>query len=819
MPDSLFADLPVAPRGPRTRRIRRAITGIPAGQSLAKPWPLDGEINVVLFAGMGGACQGLEEAGFPVHVAVNHDGVAIAAHKALNPHTKHLQADIYEVCPLDATGGRAVNILWASPDCRDHSVAKGGAPRSPRVRSMPWQVCRWVGVLRRHGRGPSTVMLENVREIRGWGPLIAKRDKTTGRVLKLDGTVAAKGERVPREQQQLIRDPRHVGRHWRAWLAHMQALGVDWQDRDIVCADFGVPTTRKRLFGVGQLDGLPIVWPTQTHAHRHSAGVREGRLLPHASAASIIDWSLPLPSIFGRKKSLQPATQKRIAVGMKRFVLQSAEPFLVHTNHAGTRPPYGIDAPVPTVAGNRGGMALCGGALVPTTHTTSGDRVHDGQQPAPTITAGVKGGELALMAASVIQSAHGEGKPGRAQRWGAGTTSLRDALGTTTASGSSHGLLVAHLTRYHGERHPNEARGTDPADSLATLTTENRFGLVAATVIGAGGRSVQIPPIDVHGPLNTSTTKEDRCLVAAHLTKFNENSFGQHPLDGIDTLMAGATRFGVVAACLTEHRGASYAQPVHDAVGTQTATDHHAVTAAWMVQHNTGVIGHSPDDGTSTLTTLGTQQNVAGAFLIHQRGTGVPTSPAGCLRTLTAGGNKGGDHVGLSAAFLTEYYGTGGQHQGCADGLNTLSTVDRFGVTGASLTYPFLTPDQLARAKQVADFLRAHGVWSGGDVVTVAIDGSTWIVADIGMRMLKPHEAAAAHELTMPESITLAKLDADGRPVIGADGQVVTITRPLTKTEAMRLIGNSVPKRPAKLLALANARHPLDARRSAVAAE
>lgn len=128
----------------------------PSGQ-----WPLDTTINVVLFAGMGGACQGLEDAGFPVHVAVNHDEIAIAAHKALNPHTRHLHADIYEVCPLEATQGKIVNILWMSPDCRDHSVAKGGAPRSKRVRSMPWQGCRWVGVLRKHGRGPSVIYLEN----------------------------------------------------------------------------------------------------------------------------------------------------------------------------------------------------------------------------------------------------------------------------------------------------------------------------------------------------------------------------------------------------------------------------------------------------------------------------------------------------------------------------------------------------------------------------------------------------------------------------------------------------------------------------------
>lgn len=683
--DGLFPALPTTARRPRKPR-----TGIPAGQSLSTPWPLDGAINVVLFAGMGGACQGLEAAGFPIHVAVNHDAVAIAAHKALNPRTKHLQADIYEVCPLDATGGRPVNILWASPDCRDHSVAKGGAPRSPRVRSMPWQVCRWVGVLRRAGLGPSTVMLENVREIRGWGPLVAKRDKATGRVLKLDGTIAAKGERVPREQQQLVRDPRQLGRHWQAWLRHMRRLGVDWQDRDITCADYGVPTTRRRLFGVGQLDGLPITWPAQTHAHRDSAAVREGRLLPHASAASIIDWSLPLPSIFDRKKPLQPATQKRIAVGMKRFVLEAAEPFVIGVNNVSTRASRVFSRQDPlTTQCTVNGNALVSPALVPTTHTTSGNRIHDAAAPCPTLTAGVKGGELAVM---------------------------------------------------------------------------------AATIVGAGGRSAQIPPIDIRGPLNTSTTKEDRCVVAAYLT---------------------------------ELRGHSDVQSAAAALGAQTTTDHHAVTAAWMVQHNTGLIGHSPADSTSTLTTAGTQQQVAGAYLIHQRGTGTASSPADAVRTLATGGGKGGDHVGVAVAFLTEYYSAGGQHQDMHAALNTLTTQDRFSPTRADLTVPPLSPQQLTRARQVADFLRAHGVWDGGDLVTVTIAGSCWIIADIGMRMLRPHEAAAAHELTMPVSIRINGKD-----------------RPLTKTEAMRLIGNSVPRRPAMLLAQANARHPLDLpHRAAVAAE
>jgi len=601
-------DLPRQPAAP----IRRPRPAKSQGDA-PRDWPLQDGINVVLFAGMGGACQGLEAAGYPVHLAVNHDEVAIAAHRALNPHTRHMQADIFEVDPLRAVRGRRVGQVWASPDCRDHSVAKGGAPRSPRIRSMPWQVCRWVGVLRRRGLGPEAVYLENVREIRGWGPLIAKRDRATGRVIKLDGSVAAPGERVPVLEQQLVRDPRRAGRTYRAWVRHMERLGATYEDRDLCCADFGVPTTRKRLFGVAHFDGRRAVWPEPTHARRDSEAVRPWRLPPHVPAASIIDWSLPLPSIFDRPRPLAPATLRRIAVGMRRFVLEAERPFLIHTTHHGERAPL------------------------------------DPAEPAPTIT-GAHRGELAV---------------------------------------------------------------------------------VGAAVIGCGGRSGQVPPMDVGDALNTSTTKEDRCVLAAHLTKFNENSPGQDVGAPIDTLMAGALRFGVVGA--------------------------------WLIQHNTGVVGHAAADGLSTMTTAGTQQQVA-------------------------------------AAFLTEYYGTGGQHCAADEALNTLSTTDRFAVTRAAGAIPPLPADQLARARQVAEFLRAHGVWSGGEVVTLG----PWVIVDIGMRMLRPEEAAAAHELRMPASITLPKRDRQGAIVTDATGAPVLIARPLTKTEAMRLIGNSVPARMAMLLAQAN---------------
>jgi len=613
---------------------------------------------------------------------------------------------------------------------------------------MPWQLCRWTGVLRKRGLGPDAVYLENVREIRGWGPLIAKRDKATGRVVKLDGTVAAQGERVPVWEQQLVRDPKRVGRHYRAWVKHMRGLGATYEDRDMCCADYGVPTSRKRLFGAALFGGCRPVWPEITHGHRTSEAVATGALLPHVPAASFIDWSLPLPSIFDRKKSLAPATMKRIAVGMKRFVLEAEKPFLISLDGRGEVVPYvaGVnnvstracrvfptDDPLTTqctVQGNalvgasvapmfvspnhtastsaaaRGpraeapgytkpqhpGHAPAGAALIPTTHSKSPPRVHDAGAAAPTLTAAVKGGEIAVMAPTII------GAGGRAAQMP--PIDIAGALNTSTTK-EDRCVVAAHLTRYHGERRPGESRGVDLSDGLPTQTVENRFG-----------------------------------VIAAHLTKFNENSIGQDPTGSIDTLMAGAARFGVVGS--------------------------------WMIQHNTGVIGHPAADSLSTMTTLGTQQQVAGAF-------------------------------------LTEYYGTGGQHCAADEALNTLSTVDRFAVTGGHVDHPPLSPDQIARARQVAEFLRAHGVWNGGDIVTFG----SWIVVDIGMRMLRPEEAAAAHELTMPDMIRVKQRDRKGNVVLDAEGREVWNERPLTKTEAMRLVGNSVPKRMARLLLECNGRASL----------
>ena len=461
----------------------------PIGRLAPMQWSLDTAINVVLFAGLGGACAGLEDAGLPVHVANNHDPVALAAHAALFPHTRHVKGDIFDVCPIAATGGRPVNFLWASPDCRDHSVAKGAAPRSARVRSLPWQVCRWIGKTR-----PVAVGMENVREIRGWGPLIAKRDKSTGRVLKLDGTVAERGERVPRHQQQLVRDKRRAGRSYRAFVAHIRGLGYDFQDRDLCCADYGIPTSRRRWFGLARRDGQPIEWPEQTHAPADKA--KSLGLRPWVGAYTIIDWSIPMQSIFDRDRPLAANTNHRIAVGLRKFVLDSSRPF-----------------------------------ILPLTHT-GGVRVHDMQEPLRTLTAAHRG-ELAVVAPAFVEERRGNSVGQH----------LAQPLGTQTQI--QHHSLVAAWMVQHNFTVAEGVIGASMDQPLSTLVTRGTQKYVAAASLAKlRGTSTAA---DVRDPLPTLSAGGNHvAAVAAFLTKYygqgSQSQAADDPLHSLTTL----ARFGVV---------------------------------------------------------------------------------------------------------------------------------------------------------------------------------------------------------------------------------------------------------------------------------
>lgn len=486
---------------------------------------LDNRMTVVLFAGMGGGCDGLEEAGFHVHLAINHDKIAVAVHEKRHPHTKHLRCDVFEVCPREATKGRGVRVLHASPDCTHFSVAKGGKPVSKRRRSLAWVVCRWAGTVR-----PETITLENVKEIQTWGPLIAKRCEKTGRVMKLDKTVAAKGERVPIEQQWLVPDPRHKGRIWKAWLKHMRGLGYSYDGRVLNCADFGIHTIRTRYFGVAQADGSPIVWPERTHAPRKLA--KKLGLKPWRGVHEVIDWLLPVKSIFGRAKELADATKRRTARGVMRYVINAARPFIVPITHSGH------------------------------------DRVHSFDEPLRTITTAHRG-EL-----SVAVPHFGVMRNSRNPLYGA-----EEPAHAFTAGGANHALVSATMQAYYGGENGMRRRG-DIEEPLQTFVTEPRHAVIAASLQRQFGESIGAD-IEEPAPVFTPNGQGKSALVAAFMAQHNDGPKAGDNVRSVEdpasTITTSGSQQGVVAAHMLALRGTNKeGRDVRDPAATITAGGNHA---------------------------------------------------------------------------------------------------------------------------------------------------------------------------------------------------------------------------------------------------
>lgn len=395
------------------------------------------EMIVDSFAGGGGASTGIELAlGRSPDVAINHDDDALAMHAANHPWTDHRRESVWAVDPHEVTRGRPVGLMWLSPDCKHFSKAKGGKPVSPRVRGLAWVAVRWAEAVR-----PRVIVLENVEEFQTWGP-----------VLRESGLPC----------------PDRKGQTFRAFVRKLERLGyvVDW--RELRACDYGAPTIRKRLFLVARCDGHPIRWPEPTHG--------PGRAQPWRTAAECIDWSIPCPSIFERSRPLADNTLRRIAAGLRRFVLESPEPFIVQVQNASSSDaPIRLDRPLRTITAHPkgGGFAL----VAPTLQAlrgTDGAHLHGDPvaQPLRTVSAG--GTHHAVVSAFLAK--HYTGVVG---------SDLRQPLGTVT-SVDHHSLVRAFLVAYYG----NEADGGALTDPLRTLSTRDRFGLV--TVRGQDYRIADI---------------------------------------------------------------------------------------------------------------------------------------------------------------------------------------------------------------------------------------------------------------------------------------------------------------------------------------
>jgi DNA (cytosine-5)-methyltransferase 1 len=501
------------------------------------------KLIVDLFAGGGGMSVAFETAfGRSPDIAINHNDDALSMHRVNHPLTRHFIADVFEVDPRGAVQGRQVGWLHLSPDCTHHSQASGGQPRSKKIRGLSWVGYRWAGQVQ-----PDVISLENVKQIRKWGPLIAKRCKETGRVMKLDGTVAEPGERVPVQQQYLIPDPKREGRTWRKFITALERLGYQVEHQTLVAADFGGHTTRERLFMIARRDGQPIVWPEPTHFKKPV-----GKQKKWKPAADCIDFTDLGKSIFDRPKPLAPATMRRIAKGIKRYVLDNPQPFIVNMAHGGKLEP--VSEPISTIATEKGGCrAIATPVLTKFRHDSVGRAI---DEPMPTITSGGNsardaGAAHALgIASAVLVGAGGPeyaGKPSQIDepmgtvltenhRYlataymmqandGFNATFGRDMaepMTTITNSGSQQQLVTAFMSSYYTD---DSDRCRDATDPMATITTENRIGLVdcilspedeagalrvASFLINYYGNG---QALDVADPMDTVTTRDRLALV------------------------------------------------------------------------------------------------------------------------------------------------------------------------------------------------------------------------------------------------------------------------------------------------------------------
>lgn len=468
---------------------------------------------VDLFAGAGGASMALAAAlGRQPDIAINHDPVALAVHRKNHPKTKHIETDICEVDPVEVTGGKPVAVLWASPDCKDHSNAKGGQPRDHKIRSLAWVVVEWAKKVR-----PTVIFVENVREFQGWGPLDEH------------------GKRIPER----------VGETYLEWFMALVALGYNVETRVLDASAYGSPTKRKRFFLVARCDGEPIVWPEPSHGPRGSG------LLPLHTAAECIDWSLPVKSIFERKKPLAEKTLWRIAQGLKRYVFDAADPFIVKVNH-GKREWRGqsIREPLTTITAGQRGHGLVVPELVPAesfmVRMAHGEVGKNGtkrrghghgslREPLPTITASSGGGGFGLATPVLLQSGYGERKGQRAR-----FLNLQEPLGTLV-NGQKHALVSAFLTKYFGDPLRQDdgggkVVGKDMRDPMSTITVRDHHAVIASTLVKLRGQCHSAP---LNAPMPTVTARGNHIgEVRAFLTAYykNDGTGGQDLHDPLRTI-------------------------------------------------------------------------------------------------------------------------------------------------------------------------------------------------------------------------------------------------------------------------------------------
>ena len=403
-------------------------------------------------------------------------------HKANHPNTKHYCENVWAVDPAKACTAHPVALAWFSPDCKHFSKAKGGKPKDKNIRGLAWVACRWAGLVR-----PRVIMLENVEEFKTWGPLGRRHH--------------------PIKAKQ--------GKTFEKFVQQLTDLGYEVEFRELVAADYGAPTMRKRFFMIARCDGKPIVWPEPTHAPADSDEVKAGLLKPYVGAYTQIDFSKPCPSIFDSSEEIKekygiravrplaPKTMERIARGLKKFVLDNPEPFIIQCNHGGERRPNDIRKPMPTITGKHGyGIVEPTFAPYMGTNTTN----HPGgncKDPIHTITTG---NQQCLISPTLIQY-HSETAQGEVR----GQT-IEDPIMTVDGS-NRYGLVTSFLSKFY-----KSGIGQDEREPLHTITTSaGHFGEVRAFLIKYYGQGTGQ---DIKEPLDTVTSRDRFGLVTINGTDY-----------------------------------------------------------------------------------------------------------------------------------------------------------------------------------------------------------------------------------------------------------------------------------------------------------
>lgn len=499
------------------------------------------EIVVDNFAGGGGASTGIELAlGRPVTVAINHDPAAILLHKTNHPWTEHLQDSVWNIDPVKICAGRPVGLAWFSPDCKHFSKAKGAALVDKKIRGLAWIVLKWAGTVR-----PRVIMVENVEEFVTWGPV-------------------RKGKPIKKK----------AGQTFAKWKKQLSDLGYEIEYRNLVAADYGAPTTRKRFVLIARCDGKPIVWPKRTHAPADSAEVSSGKCKPWRSAAEIIDWSLPCPSIFETSEQikekyglramrpLKPNTLRRIARGMDKFVIKNHKPFII---------PVGYGE-------NKGQKP----------------RVNDIDKPLGTVVSSVKHNVVDPVLTPYSLNHKFDNVP----------EDIKKPLSTVT-SVNGHEVVEPVLMPFHIHNHTN-AGGTDIKDPVNTITSVGAQMLITPNLmqIGQTGGGDRIR--DVKEPIPTVVSKAEACLVSPTLIQYHteqsekENrAYGfEQPIKTVD----GSARYGIAAAHLTQYFKGDHFHSPEEPLHTVTTEIREGVTLAHITEFKGHDIGQKADDPLRTIT-------------------------------------------------------------------------------------------------------------------------------------------------------------------------------------------------------------------------